>query len=175
MSRKILHTFLTFFFLSLASLYSTDRIFAYGIGTSPKPINCKLNCIGFSISVKCDWVPVHQYITSEAANIWSDPEGEIRSRASNLLLFTNKENREDNNCYAGYDDRDDILTGSKEEDEEPNLIYADCGGCGLLTENCAYPALNGFIEHFWEPDDPDSEHLGSSIWSIWGQPPFMVI
>src|SRR5947209_4844796 len=47
----------------------TPKAFAYGIGTTSD-----------------DQVPVHQYITKEAARLWSDPDGEILRRVSESAI-----------------------------------------------------------------------------------------
>ncbi|HLC01405.1 MAG TPA: hypothetical protein VJK02_00080, partial [Anaerolineales bacterium] len=65
----------------------------------------------------------------------------------------------DETGQAGYDNGDDITVGSKEEDEERKLSQV------LWFENCTgqsrdpdgVPGLNGFLEHFWEPDDPHAD------------------
>jgi hypothetical protein len=149
-------------FLLIAFIFSAIRpAFGYGIGT---------DSAGFSLTgcgpAGKDFVPVHQRITLEAANVWTEVPSEIR----NHLLPLDQINE---NCAADYNPGDGIIKGSKEEDEEFNpLSYPkgclgpspsgqwgeNCSNrwnvpiCGLGQEGCTWP--NGFLEHFWNPDNP---------------------
>jgi hypothetical protein len=95
-------------------------------------------------------IPVHQYITKEAIAVWEEapPEAvqEINSYASKSVFA-----RLDYAGFADYDrGYDDIITGSGDEDYV-TTFYLPFG------EYCTGDALNGFFEHFWNPDGP---HVG---------------
>jgi hypothetical protein len=114
---------------------------------------------------------VHQYITQQAASIWNTTEILQHILRNNVYAPIELPCQSLNNINisigAGYNQGDDILVGSGEEDQEINTLYT-------LTEQlgCIYPigylppyrefcpgeneGLNGFFEHFWDPDYPKS-------------------
>jgi hypothetical protein len=109
--------------LSLSFGFSLfDRAFPYGIGTGPN-----------------DLVPVHQHSTNAAANIWSDPDGEIRGRISEQIWIDKACNlfRLIPDPDVGYNIGDDVTVGSKEEDEQFNdfcltISKEICDGFALM-------------------------------------------
>ena len=88
-------------------------------------------------------IPAHKQIVLEAAEIWTEMPQEIFDHLSG-------ENKVDFRCLANYDLGDDIYVASAEEDLEDNMIF-----CRTLSEHTdTNEGLNGFLEHFWNPDYP---------------------
>jgi hypothetical protein len=112
---------------------------------------------------KITGTPVHQYIAWESGNAWKQIPAEMRQ-----YLFLDKDR--DNviyqllspMCYApGGSIVYNIITGSGDEDQVRNPIRTInyFGGCAdrKEEENCTGFGLNGFVEHFWNPDKPKSD------------------
>ena len=72
---------------------------------------------------------VHQYITNESILIWKLIPFEIKNHAKNPIT---------NELDSNYDVGNDIVSGSGEEDRQPDTVSA------------------AFTNHFWQPDDPDT-------------------
>lgn len=93
-----------------------------------------LSLVQLSVAYKQDPdedTPVHQHITKEALEVWSQIPYEIKDHASNSIytdLASNKITK------VKYSSGKDIITGSGEED---------------------VPIYEAF-QHFWEPDNPES-------------------
>lgn len=102
-------------------------------------------------------VPVHQHITREAAKVWRDAPYELTSRLDGPTPINRI-------CTVRFDQGDDIITGSAEEDQEYYPIL--CPGRPPRYSR-------GFLEHFWDPDAPnvggtavyDQGFSEPSVWS----------
>jgi|GEM_PF-3038551 len=106
--------------------------------------------------------PVHQHITKEAIKVWGDaPQAAILEfkefsrrdltdridKAGNVNY--NERNRRAIDCLSlGTTKADDLISGAAEEDSVK--LFAD------VKEKCQDEdeGLNGFFEHFWDPDIP---------------------
>ena len=99
--------------------------------------------------------PAHQHLSREARKLRGVPQAVLAHIRHDIddpfdAMFTAKYDKEN---------RDDIITGSAEEDQEKNPLAwsADEAGClvffGGFTERvCSNGGRNGFFEHFWCPD-----------------------
>ena len=95
-------------------------------------------------------IPTHKEIVAEAAKIWPETPQEIKDHLTD-------ENKLDGRCKADYDLGDDIFVGSGEEDNENNFLFCR----GTLSEHTdTNEGLNGFLEHFWNPDFPKKAPSG---------------
>lgn len=165
---------LALYFLLVAFTLSEPRpAFGYGIGTdSPGFPGFSLTGCGFQGYAL---VPVHQLITLEAADVWTEIPDEIRNHLLSLDQTNASCGAAGYNPEAGYNPGDGIIKGSKEEDEGFNPLADPAGNClgpspfggewgencsdrwdvpicGPGQEGCTWP--NGFLEHFWNPDGP---------------------
>jgi hypothetical protein len=85
---------------------------------------------------------VHQHITKEAVKVWINQEAQDEFQSYSTRSVTDPV---DAVGMVTYDPaRDDLISGSAEEDQERLLVKETCNGDGL----------NGFFEHFWDPDEP---------------------
>lgn len=99
--------------------------------------------------------PVHQKLTKEAIKFWNDAPPEAKNE---FLLYSSRDiyGKTDpvglvdfdavNSGYLGKIKADDLISGSTEEDNVKSP--AD------FNELCSGDGLNGFFEHFWDPDIP---------------------
>ena len=95
-------------------------------------------------------INAHKQIVVESAKIWQEIPQEILERLGG-------ENRIDWRCSADYDLGDDIYIGSAEEDNVNNGVFCR----GTFSEHTeSNEGLNGFLEHFWDPDFPSMTPLG---------------
>jgi hypothetical protein len=104
----------------------------------------------YDVDVAVYSAPVHQYITQQAAEIWTTPE---------ILDHINRNTISDSldlQCHANFDSSDDILIGSGEEDKEKNELTCLHKLFPPYAEYCPSKneGLNGYFEHFWDPDFP---------------------
>lgn len=84
---------------------------------------CSAVVVGYSVEPP---KTAHQHITNESKEVWTSTPSDIKEKLTNSF----------NNIYdLRYDDGDDIIDGSGEEDTPP--LYADS------------------LTHFWEPDSPE--------------------
>lgn len=146
--------------------------------------------IGFSISIlnskvalahkngadkdgKITETPVHQYIAWEAGNAWKQIPDEMRQY---LFLDEDRDNiiyqLLSPMCYApGGSIVYNIITGSGDEDQVRNPIRTInySVGCADIKEeeNCTGFGLNGFVEHFWDPDKPKSDGFNCGQMGGW--------
>jgi hypothetical protein len=86
-------------------------------------------------------VPAHQHLTDEALMVWKNAPQEFYNYATKSIYA-----RLDLSGYANYDvGYDDLVTGSGDEDYVTTFLLP-------FGEYCSGDALNGFFEHFWNPD-----------------------
>jgi hypothetical protein len=86
---------------------------------------------------------VHQNIAKYSLVIWQDCPDEMRNHGSkDVSTFL------DLPCFAKYDQGDDIIIGSGEEDHEKTPFCGPAIRCQDDNEG-----RNGFMEHFWNPDE----------------------
>jgi hypothetical protein len=93
--------------------------------------------------------PVHQKITKEAGNVWTDLPNEIRAFLQNPISSNIHRL-----CEARYELGFDMVSASADEDQEwgvPPITY--CSGNILIP--FGPPLGNGFFEHFFDPDQPN--------------------
>jgi outer membrane protein assembly factor BamB len=93
---------------------------------------------------------VHQRITKKALEVWNDCPPEIKNHAQApidaflpLPCMVSP--------WPGYDNEHDIIIGSGEEDREKNP-FCNFGTDPVLRCGGDNEGRNGFMEHFWDPD-----------------------
>lgn len=100
-------------------------------------------------------IPEHQYIAKEALNVWEGVDPEIK----NYVRSSNPSDEQiacksELELELGYSTGDDVLTGAAEEDNFTGVDFTTIP-IFCAPQNCSgYEGLNGYFEHFWEPDDP---------------------
>ena len=98
--------------------------------------------------------PVHQYITRQAINILDNENAKLEFNTYSQRADADSIDPAGAVIYSpvnryfmwGTVKADDLISGAAEEDAVK--LFAD------VYENCSGDALNGFFEHFWDPDDP---------------------